>query len=148
MVLTLNKIRPIGICLTTQELFDTKRFLYNYCDTLILKGKDEQLRNDLIKVKRELNSLTTQRKFLDGYKAILTSNIEKITCLITSRYETSEPESVRKIKMDSKDLIKKILNSNNFEQILGLESEFKSKITLPIYELFLGELKKSKVNII
>jgi len=148
MVLTLSEIKPIGLCITTQELLDTKRFLYNFCDSLIMRGKDDQLKNDLIRVKRELNALNSQRKFLEGYKAIITSNIEKILCLVSSRYEKIEPDDVRKIKDNGKDLIKKTLNSDNFEQILGLESEFKSKITLPIYELFINELKRSKVNII
>jgi hypothetical protein len=50
--------------------------------------------------------------------------------------------------MNSKDLIKKILETNNFEEILDLEVEFKSKIVLPIYELFINDLKRSKINII
>ncbi len=148
MVLTLNEIRSIGLCVTTQELFDTKRFLYNYCDSLILRGKDDQLKNNLIGVKREMNALTTQRKFLDGYKAIITNNIDKILSLVSSRYEKIEPNDVRKIGMNGRDLIKKTLKSNSFEEILSLEGEFKSKITLPTYELFLNELKRSNVKII
>jgi hypothetical protein len=148
MPLTLHDIKPVGLCITTQELFDTKRFIYNYCDGLILRGRDISLTNDLTGVKRELNSLRTQRKFLDGYKAIITSNIDKIMGLVSSRYEKKEPLGVERITMNGKDLIKKILNTDNFEGILGLEAEFKSKITLPVYELFLSDLKKSKINII
>jgi hypothetical protein len=61
-------------------------------------------------------------------------------CLVSSRYS--------KILMSSKDLIKKILETNNFEEILDLEVEFKSKIVLPIYELFINDLKRSKINVI
>ncbi len=148
MPLTLHDIKPVGLCITTQELFDTKRFLHNYCDGLILRGKDTILINDLTSIKRELNVFRTQRKFLDGYKAIITSNIDKILGLVSSRYERDEPRGVERIKMDGKDLIKKVLRVNSFEEILGLEAEFKSKITLPVYELFLKDLKKSKINII
>jgi hypothetical protein len=148
MTLTLNEIRPIGLCITTQELFDTKRFLYNYCDNIILRGKDIQLKNNLVEVKRELNSLSTQPRFLKGYKAIITSNIEKILCLVRSRYDRQQPDKVRIIENAGNEMIKKVLSSNSFENILALESEFKSKITLPTYELFLSDLKKSKVNII
>jgi len=31
MPLTMHDIKPIGLCITTQELFDTKKFLLNYC---------------------------------------------------------------------------------------------------------------------
>ena len=73
---------------------------------------------------------------------------DKIMGLVSSRYEKKEPLGVERITMNGKDLIKKILNTDNFEGILGLEAEFKSKITLPVYELFLSDLKKSKINII
>lgn len=148
MTLTLHDIKPIGLCITTQDLFDTKKFLHSFCDSFILRGKDLQLRNDLIATKREMNAFRTQQNFFDGYKAIITSNIEKILCLISSRYEKVEPKGIERITMDGKDLIKKILKTKSFEEILGLEAEFKSKITLPTYELFIHGLKRSKVNII
>ena len=148
MTLTLHDIKPIGLCITTQDLFDTKKFLHSFCDSFILRGKDIALKNDLTALKREMNAFMTQQKFLDGYKAIITSNIEKILCLVSSRYEKMDIHGVERIRMDSKDLIKKILKTNNFEEIFGLEAEFKTKITLPTYELFLNDLKKSKVDII
>jgi len=148
MPLTLHDIKPVGLCITTEELFDTKRFMHNYCDGLILRGRDVQLVNDLTVVKRELNMFNTQRKFFDGYKAIITSNIDKILGLISSRYGNIEPRGVERIEMSAKDLIKKILKVRSFEEILGMESEFRSKITLPVYELFLTDMKKSKEEII
>jgi len=148
MVLTLNDIKPIGLCITTQELFDTKRFLYNYCDGLILRSKDVNLVNDLTAFKRELNSLRTQIKYLAGYKAIITSNIDKILGIASSRYSKNEPKMVEQLVMNGKDMIKKILRANNFEDVLVMEGEFKSRITLPVYELFIKSLKKSKINVI
>jgi len=148
MALTLNDIKPIGLCITTQELFDTKRFLYNYCDGLILRSKDTNLVNDLTVFKRDLNSLRTQIKYLAGYKAVITSNIEKILGIATSRYSKDEPKMVEQLTVNGKDMIKKILRANNFEDILAMENEFKSKITLPVYELFIKSLKSSKIDVI
>jgi len=148
MTVTLHDIKPIGLCITTQDLFDTKNFLHSFCDSFILRGKDIFLKNNLTAMKRELNAFRTQRKFFDGYKTIITSNIEKILCLVSSRYEKVEPKGVERVLMDGKDLIKKVLKTKSFEEILGLEAEFKSKITLPTYELFIQGLKRSKVDII
>ncbi len=148
MPLTLNDMKPISLCITTQELFDTKRFLLGYCDGLILRGEDKDLKNNLVLVKRELNAFRTQRKFFDGYKAIITGNIDKILSLVSSRYSKKDPNSVRKIIENGKDILKKILKTSNFEEILGLENEFKSKITLPVYELFLKNMKNSNIKII
>ena len=148
MTLTLHDIKPIGLCITTEDLFDTKKFLHSFCDSFILRGKDIALKNDLTSMKREMNAFMSRNKFLDGYKAIITSNIEKILCLVSSRYDKVEPKSVERITMNGKDLMKKILKINSFEEILGLEAEFKTKITLPTYELFLRGLKRSRVDII
>jgi len=147
MPLTLHDIKPIGLCVTTEELFDTKRFIHNYCDGLILRGKDLQLCNDLTMLKRQLNAFNTQRKFFDGYKAIITSNIDKIIGLVSSRYGY-EPQDVEKIRMNAKDMIKKVIRAESFEEILGLENEFKTKVTLPTYELFIRDLKRLKEKII
>ena len=148
MALSLNDIKPIGLCITTEELFDSRRFIMNYCDGLILRGNDQNLVSELTKIKREMNAFRTQFKFLDGYKAIITCNIDKIMGLVASRYTRSEPNKVEKIIMDGKNLIKKIINIKGFEEIPTLEAEFKSKITLPIYELFINEMKKSNITII
>ncbi len=148
MVLTLHDIKPIGLCITTEELFDTRRFILNYCDGLILRGNDQNLASELTRVKREMNAFRTQFKFLEGYKAIIACNIDKILGLVASRYTKVEPNKVEKIIMDGKNLVKKIINTKGFEEIPALESEFKSKITLPIYELFITELKKANITVI
>jgi len=123
-------------------------FRYNYCDGLILRSKDVNLVNDLTVFKRDLNSLRTQIKYLAGYKAIITSNIEKILGIATSRFSKDELEMVERLTINGKNMIKKILRASNFEDILTMESEFKSKITLPVYELFIKSLKRSKINVI
>ncbi|MDI6826151.1 MAG: hypothetical protein QMD36_03075 [Candidatus Aenigmarchaeota archaeon] len=148
MPLTLHDIKPIGLCVTTEELFDTRRFILNYCDGLIIRGKDTRLSDELTRIKRELNVFRTQFKFLEGYKAIIISNIDKILGLITSRYSKIEPKKVERIVMDGMSLIKKIVNIKNFEEIPALEGEFKSKISLPVYEMFISELRKSGISII
>jgi hypothetical protein len=148
MALTMHDIKPIGLCVSTEELFDTRRFILNYCDGLILRGNDQNLASELTKIKREMNTFRTQNKFLEGYKAILTCNIDKILGLVASRYAKFEPDKVEKIIMDGKTLVKKIINTKGFEEIPVLEAEFKSKITLPIYELFITELKKSNITVI
>ena len=148
MALTMHDIKPIGLCVSTEELFDTRRFILNYCDGLIIRGNDQNLASELTKIKREMNTFRTQNKFLEGYKAIIACNIDKILGLVASRYAKFEPDRVEKIIMDGKTLVKKIINTNGFEEISPLESEFKSKITLPIYELFITELKKSNITVI
>jgi hypothetical protein len=148
MALTLHDIKPIGLCITTEELFDTRRFILNYCDGLIMRGHDDNLRSELTRIKREMNAFRTQNKFLEGYKAIITCNIDKILGLVASRYAKFEPDKVERIIMDGKTLVKKIINTKGFEEIPTLEAEFKSKITLPIYELFISELKKSNITVI
>jgi len=148
MALTMHDIKPIGLCVSTEELFDTRRFILNYCDGLIIRGNDQNLASELTKIKREMNTFRTQNKFLEGYKAIIACNIDKILGLVASRYAKFEPDRVEKIIMDGKNLVKKIINTKGFEEISPLESEFKSKITLPIYELFITELKKSNITVI
>ncbi len=110
MPITLNDVKPISLCITTEELLDSKRFLYNFCDTLIMRGKDNRLREDLECVKKEMNDFRTQLRFLNGYRTVIINNIDKIMALIDSRYYKIDPVKVDRIKMDGKDLIKKILN--------------------------------------
>ena len=78
---------------------------------------------------------------------LLASTIDKIIGLVSSRY-TYETEAVEKIRMNAKDMIKKVIRAESFEEILGLENEFKTKVTLPTYELFIKDLKKLKESII
>lgn len=148
MTLTLHDIKPIGLCISTQELFDTKRFLLNYCDNLVLRGDDVKLKNKLTTIRRELNSMRGQVKFLEGYKAILISNIDKIMALVDSRYAKTFLEDVQTVKKSGRKIIEKILDANSFEEIMSLENDFKSNIVLPTYRLFIDDLKKSRIQIV
>jgi len=145
MVLTLHDVTPIGLCIATQDLFDAKRFQSNFCDNLLLRAKDAKLGFRLTNLKRELNSITTQKKFLDGHKTAIISNIDKILGLVSSRYTQTDLRSTERIITDGKELIDKVIFANSFEEIATLEPVFKSKITLPVYEMFADSVKKSKM---
>ena len=148
MTLTLSEITPIGLCIATQELFDAKRFQANFCDNLLLRSKHSRLGPKLTMLKRELNSEMTQGKFLDGHKTAIISNIDKILGIVSSRYSQSDFKAVEKIIEDGQDMIDRIIFSNSFGSIAALEPSFKTKITFPVYELFVNSMKKSKIQVI
>jgi len=148
MTLTLSEITPIGLCISTQELLDAKRFQANFCDNLLLRRKLSKIGPKLTMLKRELNSTMTQGKFLDGHKTAIISNIDKILGIVTSRYYQSNLKAVDKINEDGQELIDKIIFSNSFEEIAALEPVFKTKITFPVYELFVNSMKKSNIQVI
>ncbi|MBD3155911.1 MAG: hypothetical protein GF368_04620 [Candidatus Aenigmarchaeota archaeon] len=147
MALTMHDTKPIGLCLATQELLDTKRYLLNFCDGLILRGNDPQLKRKLELVKRELNTFRTKQKFLEGHKAVIVSNIDKIIGLV-DRYSKVNPDKANKVKSNGKVLIQKVLNADSFDKIYQLESEFKKDITLPIYQMFTNDLKRSNIRMV
>jgi hypothetical protein len=148
MVLTLHDVTPIGLCMATQDLFDAKRFQSNFCDNLLLRARDAKLGLRLTNLKRELNSITTQKKFLDGHKTAIISNIDKILGLVSSRYTQTDLKLAERVIMDGKDLIDSVMFANSFEEIAALEPVFKSRVTLPVYELFTDSMKKSKASVI
>jgi hypothetical protein len=143
MTLTLHDITPIGLCIATQDLFDAKRFQLNFCDNLLLRARDAKLGYGLTNLKRELNSITTQKKFLDGHRTAIISNIDKILGLVSSRYTQTDLRATERIISEGKELISKVMFANSFEEIAALEHMFKSRITLPVYELFTDSMKKS-----
>ncbi|MCS7134927.1 MAG: hypothetical protein N3E38_01140 [Candidatus Aenigmarchaeota archaeon] len=148
MSITLHDIKPIGLCIATQDLFDTKKFILNYCDNTLLRGKDVSLANKINIIKRDLNSIRTQPKFLDGFKAVLISNIDKIIALVESRYAKTFSEDVELVKKSGKNIIEKIMNAQSFEEIAALEDVFKTNIVHPTYRLFTEDMKKFKINIV
>lgn len=147
MSLTLHDITPIGLCIATQDLFDTKRFLSNFCDNLLLRAKDQDLGPKLLDMKRELNSMSG-RKFLEGHKTAIISNLDKIMGIVSSRYTRIDMRSAEDVIFNCKELMKKVLDASNFDDIAKLEPEFRSKVTLPVYQLFIDYMKKSKVSVI
>jgi hypothetical protein len=148
MTLTLHDITPIGLCIATQELFDAKRFRANFGDNLLLKSNDQKIKSKLMNLKRELNSTMTEKKFLDGHKTAIISNIDKILSLVASRYTQIDLKAVELIFDNGKELIDKVFFSTSFDEISRLEPVFRSKITLPVYELFLDQMKRSDVRMI
>ncbi|MEM5801287.1 MAG: hypothetical protein QXQ58_02415 [Candidatus Aenigmatarchaeota archaeon] len=148
MSLTMHDIKPIGLCITTQEMFDTRKFLLNYCDNTLLRGGDPSLSNKLNSLKRDLNSIRTQQKFLDGYKTVMINNIDKIIALVESRYGKTFSEDVELVKKSGRNIIEKIMNAQSFDEIAILEDVFKTNVVLPTYRLFIDDMKKLKINIV
>ncbi|MEM5799518.1 MAG: hypothetical protein QXZ43_02540 [Candidatus Aenigmatarchaeota archaeon] len=148
MSLTMHDIKPIGLCITTQEMFDTRKFLLNYCDNTLLRGGDHSLANKLNLIKRDLNSIRTQQKFLDGYKTVMINNIDKIIALVESRYGKTFSEDVELVKKSGRNIIEKITNAQSFDEIAILEDVFKTNVVLPTYRLFIDDMKKLKINIV
>lgn len=144
MIVTLAEITPIGICIATQELFDAKRFQANFCDNILLRNKDESVEDILISIKRELNSSSTLKKFLDGYKVVIISNIDKIIGFVVSRFAKTELKLAEGVVAEAKSLIDKITLANSFDDIARLEPIFRSKITFPVYEMFSKDIKNRK----
>lgn len=142
--MNMSDITPVALCIATQDLFDAKRFRSNFCDNLLLRMKDVRLEGKIQKLKRELNSVMTEKNFLDGHKTAIISNVDKIMALVTSRYSQMDLRLSENIVRDGKELIDKVILAENFEQIASLEWTFKSKITIPVFELFTTYMKKSK----
>jgi len=136
MTLTLNDLMPIGLCLATQELFDARRFRNNFCDFLLLRFKDLKFSTSIIEIKRQLNSSSMEKKFLEGHKAAIISNMDKIISLVSSKYANMDARRVERIVDNSKNIINKVLLAETFDQIAVLEPEFRGNVTLPVYELF------------
>ena len=148
MVLTMQEVIPIGLCVVTQDLMDAKRFRQNFCDTLILRGNDRTLIGKLTPFKQELNSRMYQTKFLEGHKAVIMSNIDKIISITASRYAQMDPNAVSSIVENGKIIIAKVMVASSFDEIAQLENTFKSKITLPVYDLFTKNLKRSNISMV
>ena len=142
MPLTLHEALPLGMCLATQELLDVKKFLLNFCDGILLKSTDDSLKRRISQIKRDLNAFKVQDKFLDGYKAVLLNNMDRIINLTISRFSKLKPNEVEKIVKSVKEIMEKILNAQKFEDFLPLEAEFKKKVTLPLYELYIEVQKR------
>lgn len=136
MALTPTDLMPVGLCLATQELFDAKRFKTNFCDFLVLRDRDLKFSTKIFEIKRQLNSSVMEKKFLDGHKAAIISNMDKIISLVSSRYASIDARRVERIVESAKNLIYKVLETETFEQVAVLEPEFRSNVTLPVYELF------------
>lgn len=143
MHMTMSDVMPIGLCLATDELFDTKRYQQNWCDHCLLRSKDSETEAVIWPVKKELGGSAYQKKYLEGHKAAIASNIDKILGLVTARYARLNIKSIEALVKEGKSLIRKVLQAQSFEDILIMQPTFKSKIVLPVYELFLESNKRS-----
>lgn len=143
MTLTLSEMTPVALCIATEELMDAKRYCQNFADNMLLRVRDRGLEQYLVPFKRELNA--NNKKFLEGHKAVVINNIDKIISLAASRYAQIDYKSVESIVAEGKSLIKKILFVDSFQQINALEPVFKSKVSLPVYSLFLESMKRKVV---
>jgi len=148
MSINLHDITPVGLCIATQDLFDAKRFRTNFGDNLLLRSDDKKVKPKLMSIKRELNSSIGEKKFLEGHKTAIINNIDKILSLVGSRYTQIDLKAVESIFENGKELIDKVFFATNFDDIARLEPTFKTKITLPVYELFLDQMKRSDVRVI
>ena len=148
MALTLHDITPVGLCIATQELFDARRYQLNFCDHLLLRSKDKGLMQPVSNMKRELNSPDSQRKFLEGHKAAIISNVDKIMSLVTARYNTMDMRMTENVVNSAKDLMQRVMFATSFDDIARLEPMFKSGVTLPVYELFMNYMKRSGMSVV
>ena len=144
MSLTINDITPIGLCLATQELFDAKRYCQNFCDTTLMKSDDRGLKDSIAPLKKELNS-GNQRKYLEGHKAAIVSNIDKILALAATRYSQINFKTIESIVAEGRSLMKKVMFASSFDELNSLEPVFRSKISLAVYSLFLESMKRANV---
>lgn len=147
VAVTINDILPIGLCLAMEELFDVRRFRGNFGDNIIMRSKDPKLSPRMIKIKRELNSMMTEQNFLQGHKTAILGNMDKILSL-AARYAKTDLRDVEAIVSNGKSLMEKVIFAERFEQIAQLEPEFKSKIMLPIYSLFIKAMKRNKISFV
>ncbi|HDJ96752.1 MAG TPA: hypothetical protein ENG45_01625 [Candidatus Aenigmarchaeota archaeon] len=141
MVVTMHEAFPLGLCMVTESMLDAKRFLLNFCDNTIIRDEDQELKSRLKNVKKELNGIRTQPNFFDGYKTVILDNIDKIIGIVKSRFEKIDPKIVGPVVKDGKEIMKKVLNSQSFDDLVPLSNEFKRKITLRVYELYLKSQK-------
>ena len=139
----MTDVMPVGLCLATHELFDTKRYQQNFCDHCLLRSPDTETANVIWPIKKELGASQYQKKYLEGHKAAIISNIDKILSLTTARYANISIKSIEALVKDGKSILRKVAQATSFEDILFLEPAFKSKIVLPVYELFSESMKRS-----
>lgn len=144
MVVTMHEIAPLGLCMVTEEMLDAKRFLLNFCDNTIIRSEDQRLKSQLTAIKKELNAIRTQPKFFEGYRAVILNNIDRIINLTKSRFEKMDFKIVGHVVNDGKEIMKKVLNAQNFDELMSLAPEFKRKITLKVYELYLKAQKPTQ----
>ena len=138
-MITMQELEPLALCMATQNLFD-KRFTSNFGDNIILRSRDPDLEPPLVRIKREMNSMITEQKYLEGHKMNIINNIDRIMLLV-SRYTSIDLRVVEGIVNNGKELIKKVMAAGSFDEIGTMEGAFKSQILLPVYGLYVKQSK-------
>ena len=141
-MITMKEIEPVALAMATQNLFD-KRFRSNFGDNLILRSRDVKLEPRLLKIKREMNMSATEMKYLDGHKMNIVFNIDRILSLV-GRFASMDLRAVEDIVLSGKQMIEKVMNADNFDDIGAMEAMFKAQILLPVYSLYVKKSKQSQ----
>lgn len=141
-MITMKEIEPVAMAMATQNLFD-KRFRSNFGDNLILRSRDPNLEPRLVKIKREMNMSATEAKYLAGHKMNIVFNMDRIIALV-GRFASMDLKGVEDITLSCKQLIEKVMNADNFEEIGAMEAQFKAQVMLPVYSLYVRKSKQSQ----
>jgi len=145
MTVTINDILPVSLCLATEELFDARRFKTGFGDNINIREKDMKVGPRMTKLKRELNSMMTEQEFLKGYKVAILGNMDRILAL-AARYTNVDLREVEGVLDNGKAIMDKVIFAENFNDIAKLEPEFKAKVMLPVYSLFIKVMRSNKVS--
>ena len=86
-------------------------------------------------------------KYVDYNKSneLIVNNLHKKLVDQKVGYIASKPVVV---KSEDEELMDKVIFAESFEDIARLEPEFKSKIMLPVYSLFIKAMKRDKVSFV
>jgi len=144
----MHDVAPVGLCIVTQDLLDIRTYKGDFGDFMMLRMKDKNIEMQIFDLKRQLNSRTSEMKFLEGHKAVIVSNIDKIISLVSSRYSQINLRQTEKIIEAAKDVMSRVMMASNFDQIAELEPVFRSKVTLPVYDLFVDYLKTQSLRLV
>jgi len=141
-MMTMQEMEPLALCIVTQQMFD-RRFRTAFCDSTLLRDRDLKLEPEILRMKREMNSGMTERKYLEGHKANIINNLDKIVALV-GRYARADVHGAEAVVKNGKDMMRKVLAAGSFDEISGMDAEFKTKITLAVYELFVRHSKMTQ----
>ena len=133
-MITMQEMEPLALCIVTQQMFD-RRFRTAFCDNTLLRERDLKLEPELMRIKRDMNSGLTERKYLEGHKANILNNIDRIIALVP-RYAKADMHGAEAVVRNGKEMMHKVLSSESFEDISSMDAEFKTKMTLAVYELY------------
>ncbi|MCX6820586.1 MAG: hypothetical protein NT016_01400 [Candidatus Aenigmarchaeota archaeon] len=133
-MITMQEMEPLAYCMVTQQMFD-RRFRMAFCDNTLLRERDMTLEPELLRMKREMNSGMTERKYLEGHKANILNNLDRIVVLV-ARYAKSDVHGTEAVMRNGKEMMRKVLAVESFDELSSMDAEFKTKILLAVYELY------------